>query len=88
MDAAELEAILTGNFTPPFVTLEDVHWVESVWNAAERRNQIKVTVYGQHGTFRVFKGSVHLRPEHISTIAPMHDCKRLLEGGERFQDDD
>jgi hypothetical protein len=88
MDAADLEAILTGAFTLPFVTLENVHWMESVWNEAERRTKLKLTVYGQHGMFRGHKGPMYLRPEQIATIAPLHDCRALLQGEDRFRDED
>lgn len=88
MEAADLEAILAGVYTAPFVTLYNVHGLESVWNEAERRTKLKLTVYGRHGLVRGFKGSVHLRPDQISTIAPLHDCKGLLDSEDRFRDED
>jgi hypothetical protein len=88
MDAADLEAILAGGFTLPFVTLENVHWIESVWNDAERRSKIKVTVYGRHGTVRGHTGTLYLRPEHIASIAPLYDCEELLADENRFRDEE
>jgi hypothetical protein len=78
MDSDDLEAILAGSFTLPFVTLERVHFFESVWNEAERRSKTTLMVYGRNGNYREHTGSLHLRPEFIVSIAPLRDCQELL----------
>jgi hypothetical protein len=87
MAATDLQALLSGEFLPPFVELTDVHWIESEWNETERRRQIKVTVYGRHGTVRGHMGTLFLRPKYITSLALLHDCTELIRAKDRFQDE-
>jgi hypothetical protein len=88
MDSADLEAIVSGGFTQPFVVLESVHWVESIWSEAERRHKLKLTVSGRDGTFRWHQGTLYLRPESISNIGLLGDCSKLVRGNDRLLDEE
>jgi hypothetical protein len=78
MAAADLEAILSGGHLPPFVTLDDLHWVESVWSEQEGSWTTKVTAYGRDREWCWHTGVMHVRPETILAISELRDCSALL----------
>ena len=73
LPASDLEAITTGGFIPPFVRLDDVHWVEVIWDDRDERRDLKVTTFGRDEQWCHCAGSLYLRPDTISAIVPLQD---------------
>jgi hypothetical protein len=72
MTATDYRAILGGSYVLPFITLEDVHWVESALNDSRQPETVNQG-YGQPGRWQWFAGPLHLRPATITTIAPLKE---------------
>jgi hypothetical protein len=72
------EAIVSGGYVEPFVCLENVHWVESIWSEGDGSWVNRTTVYGRDKKFRWHKGNLYFRPEAIFSIAEIHDSSRLI----------
>ena len=84
--AADYEAMVNGSYPLPFLTLQDVHWVESVWSEADGRHRLKSTVYGRDGKWKRNAGPVALRTEHIASIALLKDCSEMVRSAEQYLD--
>ncbi len=78
MSASDWEAIISGAYLQPFVPLENVHWVESVWNEQDGSWAAKVTAYGRDKEWRWHTGTTYFRTESIFTISELRDCSPLL----------
>jgi hypothetical protein len=78
MSQADFEAITGGSYATPFVTIDNVHWVESVWSEQEGSWTNKVTVYGRDREWRWHTGAMHIRPDSIFSIADLRDCSAVL----------
>ena len=72
LGASDLEAITTGGFMPPFVRLDDVHWVEVIWDERDERRDLKVTAFGRDEQWCHCVGPLYLRPDTITAIVPLH----------------
>lgn len=68
---SDFEAITAGGFTTPFVRLDDVHWVEVLWDERDERRELKVTMFGRDAQWCHCVGPLYLRPDTIATIVPL-----------------
>ncbi|HLW67976.1 MAG TPA: hypothetical protein VKS79_21845 [Gemmataceae bacterium] len=78
MAQSDFDAITSGSYTAPFVTLQNVHWVESVWSEQEGSWTNKVTVYGRDREWRWHTGAMHIRPDSIFSLADLRDCSSVV----------
>ena len=78
MPTDDYEAILSGSYLEPFVTLDNLHWLECIWNESEQRRVDKFTVYGRDIEWRMHTGTMHVKADSIWSISPLRDCSALL----------
>lgn len=71
-------AIVNGSFPLPFLTLQDVHWVDTVWSEADQRHRNTITLYGRDGKWKLYEGSVSLKIEHIFSMAVLTDRSEIV----------
>lgn len=74
----DYQAIVTGTYPLPFLTLEDVHWIETVWSEPDQRHRNMATLYGRDGKWKLYEGSVALRIEHIFAMAVLTDRSEVV----------
>jgi hypothetical protein len=67
MAAGDVAALLRGTFKRPFVSLDDVHWVDAP------KGKVQVTAYGRDGAWQWHTGIFHVRPANIISIAELKD---------------
>ena len=82
MSQSDFDSITTGSYTAPFVTLNNVHWVETIWSEQDSSWTHKVTVFGRDREWRWHTGAMHFRPESIFALANLRDCSAVVGKGD------